>query len=228
MTEAEGWPAAVLIRALEPKDGIPLMRRRRLASARHASAPSGLAVDDLCRGPGNLTKALGIDLRQNLLDLTGSALRIEDRAARRARSPGAGASGSTSAWSRNGASPRPTARRSRARAPRADADRTYSFFDADRRHHSRPHSHAWPRRPTRSALAATVTILHFNDVYEITPVEAGKAGGLARVARFRAELKAQHPELITTLGGDYVSPSALGTARIDGEPLARPADGRRC
>jgi DNA-3-methyladenine glycosylase len=33
----------------------------------------------LCRGPGNLTRALGIDLRQNLLDLTRSALRIEDR-----------------------------------------------------------------------------------------------------------------------------------------------------
>ena len=28
VTEAEGWPAAVLIRALEPKDGIPLMRKR--------------------------------------------------------------------------------------------------------------------------------------------------------------------------------------------------------
>src|SRR5258708_13502909 len=28
VTEAEGWPAAVLIRALEPKDGIPLIRRR--------------------------------------------------------------------------------------------------------------------------------------------------------------------------------------------------------
>jgi 5'-nucleotidase len=66
---------------------------------------------------------------------------------------------------------------------------------------------------------ATFTILHFNDVYEIMPVEAGKAGGLARVARFRAELKAKDPTLLTTLGGDYVSPSALGTARIDGEPL---------
>ena len=30
--------------------------------------------------------------------------------------------------------------------------------------------------------AATFTILHFNDVYEITAVEGGKAGGLARVA----------------------------------------------
>src|SRR5262245_52649657 len=71
----------------------------------------------------------------------------------------------------------------------------------------------------RAARPATFTILHLNDVYEITPVEAGKAGGLARVARFRAELKAKDPTLLTTLGGDYVSPSALGTARVDGQAL---------
>jgi 5'-nucleotidase len=67
---------------------------------------------------------------------------------------------------------------------------------------------------------ATITILHFNDVYEIGPVEAGKAGGLARVANFRARLKARVPNLITTLGGDYLSPSAIGTARVSGERLA--------
>ena len=77
VTEAEGWPAAVLIRALEPKDGIQLMRRRR--ASERTKRPADLAVADLCRGPGNLTKALGIDLKQNLLDLTGSALRIEDQ-----------------------------------------------------------------------------------------------------------------------------------------------------
>ena len=72
VTEAEGWPAAVLIRALEPKDGIPLMRRRR-------GKPADVDVNNLCRGPGNLTKALGIDLTQNLLDLTSGPLRIEDQ-----------------------------------------------------------------------------------------------------------------------------------------------------
>jgi len=66
----------------------------------------------------------------------------------------------------------------------------------------------------------TITILHFNDVYEISPIEAGKAGGLARVSNFRARLKARVPNLITTLGGDYVSPSAIGTARVNGERLA--------
>ena len=70
------------------------------------------------------------------------------------------------------------------------------------------------------AQPATVTILHFNDVYEITPVEAGQAGGPARLARFRAEMKSRYPDLITTLGGDFVSPSAIGTARVNGERLA--------
>ncbi|MEO6239307.1 MAG: DNA-3-methyladenine glycosylase [Vicinamibacterales bacterium] len=77
VTEAEGWPAAVLLRALEPKDGIPLMRRRRASGG--ARRPSEIASDDLCRGPGNLTQALGIDLTQNLRDLTGGSLRIEDQ-----------------------------------------------------------------------------------------------------------------------------------------------------
>src|SRR5262245_17336941 len=73
--------------------------------------------------------------------------------------------------------------------------------------------------PPAQRAAATLTFLHFNDVYEISPVEAGKTGGLARLAAFRASLKAEHPELLTTLGGDYLSPSGLGTARVEGERL---------
>src|SRR5919106_1009019 len=49
VTEPEGSPAAVLIRALEPLDGEPLIRRRRSRHARRVDLP------DLCRGPGNLT-----------------------------------------------------------------------------------------------------------------------------------------------------------------------------
>jgi 5'-nucleotidase / UDP-sugar diphosphatase len=76
-----------------------------------------------------------------------------------------------------------------------------------------------PPRPI-TAGGGTVTILHFNDVYEITPVDGGAAGGLARVATLRARLRALYPSLMTTLGGDYVAPSALGTARVNGERLA--------
>lgn len=69
------------------------------------------------------------------------------------------------------------------------------------------------------ADTASVHILHFNDVYEITPVEGGKSGGLARVAALRRSLRDSFPSLITTLGGDFISPSALGTARVGGQRL---------
>lgn len=72
----------------------------------------------------------------------------------------------------------------------------------------------------RAQPRAVVTILHFNDVYEIGPVEGGRAGGLARVATVVSQLKRTSPPLLVTLGGDFLSPSALGTARVDGQPLA--------
>lgn len=75
VTEAKGSPAAVLIRALEPRDGIDVMRRRRAGSAR--TRP--FTPNEICRGPGNLTRALGITLRQNGADLTRGPLRIEDQ-----------------------------------------------------------------------------------------------------------------------------------------------------
>lgn len=59
--EPEGEAAAVLIRALEPTDGIEAMRAHR--GPKHADA-------ELCNGPGKLTEALGITLAQNDADLS--------------------------------------------------------------------------------------------------------------------------------------------------------------
>ena len=77
VTEPEEQPAAVLIRALDPVDGIEIMRRRRTRGKK--GAKSRLQTDGLCRGPGNLTVAMGITLRENRLDLLGDRLFIEDR-----------------------------------------------------------------------------------------------------------------------------------------------------
>lgn len=74
VTEASGSPAAVLIRALEPIDGVAVMRRRRGEAVRHQH--------DLCRGPGNLTVAMGITLAENRVDLVGTRLFLEDRGLR--------------------------------------------------------------------------------------------------------------------------------------------------
>jgi DNA-3-methyladenine glycosylase len=61
VAEPEGVGAAVLIRALEPLEGIDLMRERR-----------GLDPERmLCSGPGKLTQALGIWLDLNGTPLTG-------------------------------------------------------------------------------------------------------------------------------------------------------------
>jgi DNA-3-methyladenine glycosylase len=77
VTEPEGSPAAVLIRALEPLDGEAIMRRRRAQGTERR--PEEFTTAELCRGPGNLSRALAITLGENRLDLTASALRIEDR-----------------------------------------------------------------------------------------------------------------------------------------------------
>jgi DNA-3-methyladenine glycosylase len=76
VTETAGRPAAILIRALEPLDGLDLMRRRRTRLNRAAAQ---IPDAHLCRGPGNLTVAMGISLRDNQKDLVRGALRIEDR-----------------------------------------------------------------------------------------------------------------------------------------------------
>ena len=77
VTEPKGSPAAVLIRALEPVDGLELMRRRR-SLARWRKGKPVPRDHELCRGPGNLTAALGITLDQNRLPLTRPPLMIED------------------------------------------------------------------------------------------------------------------------------------------------------
>ncbi len=59
VTESQGVGAAVLIRALEPCQGIAMMRRRR-----GANVPDR----DLCRGPARLCVALGIDRRLDGID----------------------------------------------------------------------------------------------------------------------------------------------------------------
>jgi DNA-3-methyladenine glycosylase len=68
--EPEGVGAAVLIRALQPLEGIEEMRARR--------SPPGVAMreEDLCSGPGKLTQALGIELAENGGDLHDGPVRI--------------------------------------------------------------------------------------------------------------------------------------------------------
>lgn len=62
-----------------------------------------------------------------------------------------------------------------------------------------------------------LTILHLNDVYELPSL--GGYGGLARCVGMKKKLLAQNPYTIAVLAGDYLSPSAMSTAEVEGEKL---------
>jgi DNA-3-methyladenine glycosylase len=70
VTEPPGYPAAVLIRAIEPLDNVGLMRKLRKNPERETNVTSG---------PGKLCMAMLIDKQLNGADLLGTAIWIEDR-----------------------------------------------------------------------------------------------------------------------------------------------------
>lgn len=69
VTGAAEVPHAVLVRAVEPVEGLALMRRRR----------GGGPVQGLTSGPGKLCIALGIDRRLDRADLLGDRIWLEAR-----------------------------------------------------------------------------------------------------------------------------------------------------
>ncbi|HHG85982.1 MAG TPA: bifunctional metallophosphatase/5'-nucleotidase [Bacteroidetes bacterium] len=62
-------------------------------------------------------------------------------------------------------------------------------------------------------------VLQLNDVYDISPLDNGRVGGMARVAEMRAQLLSTNPNVITVLDGDYLNPSLIGSLKcnIDGK-----------
>ncbi len=113
VAEPDGVGAAVLIRALEPLEGLAEMRARR-----------GLhRLEDLCSGPGKLTRALGIGIELNRSSLDGGPIEIEART--RAGTPGRIVTG-----------PRIGITKA--------ADLPWRFCDADSAHVSRPLPPAMP------------------------------------------------------------------------------------
>ncbi len=75
--------------------------------------------------------------------------------------------------------------------------------------------------PQQPAPPFEFIVLQLNDVYEISPLEGGNAGGLARVAALRQQLLQENPNTLTVLAGDFMSPSLLATLKMEnGERIA--------
>jgi 5'-nucleotidase len=63
-------------------------------------------------------------------------------------------------------------------------------------------------RPSIKPRQETViTILQLNDVYQISPVDRGTRGGLARVATLQKTIREKSPNTLFLLAGDFISPS---------------------
>jgi DNA-3-methyladenine glycosylase len=69
VTEAKDYPAAVLVRAVEPVGGIEIMKIRRRSDE----------LRNLARGPGKLCQAFAIDRSLNGANACGKVLYVEDR-----------------------------------------------------------------------------------------------------------------------------------------------------
>ncbi len=69
VTEKDGFPAAVLIRAIEPAEGTESMIKKRKTDK----------IKNLTSGPGKLCQALGLDRSLNGADLCNEKICIENR-----------------------------------------------------------------------------------------------------------------------------------------------------
>jgi DNA-3-methyladenine glycosylase len=68
--EIPGKPEAVFFRAIEPLEGIEIMKKRRPSA--------GSKIIKLANGPSKLCTALGVSKKQNGSDLCGGSLHIDD------------------------------------------------------------------------------------------------------------------------------------------------------
>jgi len=75
---SQGVPEAVLIRALEPLYGVETMARNRSLGRRGRFELDGRDLARLCRGPGCLCQAFGIDRRLDGVSLRRGRLRVLD------------------------------------------------------------------------------------------------------------------------------------------------------
>jgi DNA-3-methyladenine glycosylase len=70
VTSAEGQPHAILIRAIQPTDGLDTMLHRRNMETQKPN---------ITKGPGSVAKALGISRQINTVSLQSDVIWVEDR-----------------------------------------------------------------------------------------------------------------------------------------------------
>ena len=63
------------------------------------------------------------------------------------------------------------------------------------------------------------TLLQLNDVYEISSIQGGKFGGMARVETLHQDLLAENKNTLLVMAGDFLNPSLIGTMKYKGSRI---------
>ena len=63
------------------------------------------------------------------------------------------------------------------------------------------------------------TVLQLNDVYEISSIQGGNFGGMARVETIHKELLKENENTMLVMAGDFLNPSLLGGMKLNGEKI---------
>ena len=63
------------------------------------------------------------------------------------------------------------------------------------------------------------TLLQLNDVYEISSIQGGNFGGMARVETIHKELLKENENTMLVMAGDFLNPSLLGGMKLNGEKI---------
>ena len=72
---------------------------------------------------------------------------------------------------------------------------------------------------TEAGETVQLTLLHLNDVYQFTPVERGRAGGLSRISTLTKQARQASPHTLLLFAGDTLSPSVESQLERNGEAL---------
>lgn len=64
-----------------------------------------------------------------------------------------------------------------------------------------------------------ITFLQVNDVYEISPIQGGEFGGMARLETVHQNLLSENENTMLFMAGDFLNPSLLGSMKWNGERI---------
>jgi 2',3'-cyclic-nucleotide 2'-phosphodiesterase (5'-nucleotidase family) len=64
-----------------------------------------------------------------------------------------------------------------------------------------------------------IDLVQINDVYEIAPLDAGKTGGMARVATIKKKYLLHNANSFLIIAGDFLSPSVYNSLKYDGNRI---------